>query len=396
MNFWLRYLITCFKRCCRDIGCNFLMKDIENFPLIEISGSPRERGFQYGEQARDRILVSIDLYIKSLKDLGLRKDEILDLAKSFLPSMKDWAPDLIEEMEGIADGASVLLAEIILINARTEILQLAERKSDFEDRNSDGCTGVFIMPKLSTTGEVIHGQNWDWKEECIDNSIVLRILRESGPDVLTFTEAGGVARSGLNSNGISITANYLKCDRDYVNLGIPLPFIRRKALECSHYSDAIRIVSTTKKSGANNMILGSSEGMGINFECAPDESFAILPDDDGLIVHANHWQHIAALSKLKDTGISWSPDSFYRDYKVREKLLAKKKTLTVDDLKEAFYDDFGAPFSVCIPPYQNTETDPGATVAMIIMQPSSGIMEITPFPAINKRSEKYYLDMTEK
>ncbi|MAB02271.1 MAG: acyl-CoA--6-aminopenicillanic acid acyltransferase [Rhodobacteraceae bacterium] len=372
------------------------MKQFDNFPLIEISGPPMERGFQYGEQAKEKINFSIELYSKSLRDLGLKKDEILNLAKDFLPSIKDWAPDLIDEMRGIAKGASVKLEEIILINARTEILQLAERKSNFEDTYSDGCTGAFIMPKLSETGEVIHGQNWDWKEECIDNSIVVRILRDNGPDVLTFTEAGGVARSGLNSNGISITANYLKCDRDYANLGIPLPFIRRKALECRHYSDAIRIVAITQKSGANNMILGSSEGMGINFECAPDESFAILPDDDGLIVHANHWQHIAALSKLKDTGISWSPDSFYRDYKVREKLLAKKKTLTVDDLKEAFYDDFGAPFSVCIPPYQNTETDPGATVAMIIMQPSSGIMEISPFPAINKRSEKYYLDMTEK
>lgn len=367
------------------------MRKVEDFPLIEISGSSTERGIQYGEQARHQILFSIDLYSKSLRDLGISNDEIFDLAKGFLPSIKDWAPDLIEEMTGIAKGASVKLEEVILINARTEILQLAEKKSNFEDTHSDGCTGAFIMPKLSETGEVIHGQNWDWKEECIDNSIVVRILRDNGPDVLTFTEAGGVARSGLNSNGISITANYLKCDRDYANLGIPLPFIRRKALECRHYSDAIRIVATTQKSGANNMILGSSEGMGINFECAPDESFAIMPDDDGLIVHANHWQHSAALSKLKETGISWSPDSLYRDFRVREKLLNKKRLLTTDDLKEAFFDDFGAPFSVCVPPYQDTETDPGATVAMIIMQPSLGIMEIAPFPTINKKFKQYHI-----
>ncbi len=367
------------------------MKEIDPFPLVEISGSPIERGAQYGEEAKDKILVSVDLYCESLKTLGLKRSEILDLAKSFLPSIKDWAPDLIEEMKGIAKGALVTLEEIVLINSRTELLQLAERKSNFEDTNSDGCTGAFIMPKLSSTGEVIHGQNWDWKEECIDNSIVVRILRDDGPDVLTFTEAGGVARSGLNSNGISITANYLKCDRDYVNLGIPLPFIRRKALECSYYSDAIRIVATTPKSGANNMILGSSEGMGINFECAPDESFAIMPDDNGLIVHANHWQHAAALSKLKETGISWSPDSFYRDFRVQEILRQKKDLLTVADLKEAFFDDFGSPFSVCVPPYQDTENDPGATVAMIIMQPSLGIMEIAPFPAINKKFNLYHI-----
>ena len=57
-----------------------------------------------------------------------------------------------------------------------------------------------------------------------------------------------------------------------------------------------------------------------------DESFAIFPDEYGLIVHANHYVNVAALTKLKDTGIDWSPDSFYRDYRVRENLLQKIKT----------------------------------------------------------------------
>ena len=82
------------------------------------------------------------------------------------------------------------------------------------------------------------------------------------------------------------------------------------------------------------MMLASSEGMGINFECAPDESFAVLPDSNGLIVHANHWQHAAALSKLKDTGTSWSPDSFYRDYRVKEKLQSLNRKLNSEDLKD--------------------------------------------------------------
>jgi hypothetical protein len=56
--------------------------------------------------------------------------------------------------------------------------------------------------------------------------VVVRILRDDGPDLLTFTEAGGLARSGFNSAGIAITANYLESDRDYRELGIPLPFIR--------------------------------------------------------------------------------------------------------------------------------------------------------------------------
>ncbi|PQM67770.1 MAG: acyl-CoA--6-aminopenicillanic acid acyltransferase, partial [Rhodobacteraceae bacterium] len=144
------------------------MKKLENFPLIEISGTPLKRGLQYGEQAKQRISASIDIYSDSLRDLGLGKDKILDLANSFLPMIIDWAPDLIEEMKGIAKGASVNLGEIMLINARTEILKLAEPNESFVDTSSDGCTSALIMPKLSETGQIIHGQNWDWKQECID------------------------------------------------------------------------------------------------------------------------------------------------------------------------------------------------------------------------------------
>ncbi len=39
--------------------------------------------------------------------------------------------------------------------------------------------------------------------------------------MLTFVEAGGLRRSGMNSAGIAITANYLRCERDYLQRGVP-------------------------------------------------------------------------------------------------------------------------------------------------------------------------------
>ncbi|TIP97213.1 MAG: acyl-CoA--6-aminopenicillanic acid acyltransferase, partial [Mesorhizobium sp.] len=74
------------------------------------------------------------------------------------------------------------------------------------------CTGAVILPEATRNGRLIHGQNWDWKAECAETSVVLRIRRTDGPDLLTFTEAGGLARSGFNAAGIGITANYLESD----------------------------------------------------------------------------------------------------------------------------------------------------------------------------------------
>lgn len=362
------------------------------FPLVEISGPPRQRGRAYGEQARERVRGSVDLYAASLGRLGFVEADVARFAARFEPRLRDWAPDLVEEMEGIAEGAGLDLSAIMLVNARTEILQLARREKGLaDDDDTDGCTGAVVLPEVSRDGNLLHGQNWDWRAECADTSVVLRIAREDGPDLLTFTEAGGLARSGFNAAGIAITANYLESDRDYRELGVPLPFIRRRALEAGHFAHALKVVATTPKSGSNNMMLSTAEGYAIDLECAPDESFAIHPFE-GLLVHANHWQSPVALSKLRETGLASVPDSLYRDMRVRRLLAARSGDIGLDDLKAALFDDFGAPYCVCRPALKGDGGNLSATVAMIVMDPAVGIMDIAPLPAANRTFTRYRLD----
>ncbi|RWP50199.1 MAG: acyl-CoA--6-aminopenicillanic acid acyltransferase [Mesorhizobium sp.] len=370
------------------------MTTVTPFPLVEIAGAPKARGTAYGEQARGRIGASVALYAAQLDRFGFRRDDVGRFSGIFLPRLRQWAPDLVEEMEGIASGANVDLSSIVLVNARTEILQLARREKGISDDEPDGCTGAAILPEATRNGRLIHGQNWDWKAECAETSVVLRILRTDGPDLLTFTEAGGLARSGFNAAGIGITANYLESDRDYREIGIPLPFIRRRALEAQHFSHAIKVVATTPKSGSNNMILSTAEGFTVDLECAPDEVFAIYPDKD-MIVHANHWQSPVALSKLRETGLRDVPDSLYRDHRVRRHLSARHGDITIDDVKEALFDDFASPFSVCRPVVRKEGGNLSATVAMIVFEPATGVMEIAPMPAENREFTSYELTMDD-
>ncbi|MBN9217964.1 MAG: acyl-CoA--6-aminopenicillanic acid acyltransferase [Mesorhizobium sp.] len=364
------------------------------FPLIEVSGSPSERGKAYGEQARGRIHKSVTLYAAQLDRFGFDQSDVERFGGLFLPRLRQWAPDLVEEMEGIAAGADVGLPAILLVNARTEILQLAKREKGVSDDEPDGCTGAVILPEATKAGRLIHGQNWDWRAECAETSIVLRVRREDGPDLITFTEAGGLARSGFNSAGIGITANYLESDRDYRETGIPLPFIRRRALEARHFAHAVKVVATTPKSGSNNMMLSTAEGFAVDLECAPDEVFPIYPEK-GLIVHANHWQSAVALSKLRETGLNDVPDSLYRDYRVRGHLTGRHGEIAIDDLKKALFDDFAAPLSVCRPAIRKEGGNLSATVAMILFEPASGFMEIAPLPAENRVFTRYDLALDD-
>jgi isopenicillin-N N-acyltransferase-like protein len=360
------------------------------FPLIDLAGRPYERGVAYGRTARERIMRSIRLYADQMRDMGFSPDDVRGIVGNFVPSMERYAPHLIEEIRGVAAGADCTFEEVALVNCRTEVVQIGERRS--RDREAkDGCTGVIVLPEASADGKLIHAQNWDWKPECVETAVVLRIRRDDGPDLLTFTEAGGVARSGFNAAGLAITANYLESDRDFRELGIPLPLIRRRFLECAHLADGIKIVATTPKSISNNMMLSTAEGFGIDFECAPDEAFALYPQD-GLIVHANHWIGAVPLAKLKETGIESVPDSYYRDYRVRERLRAKSGDISIEDVKSALFDDFAKPYAVCRPPHLDGPSHSiSATVAMIVMQPELGRMEIAPMPALNREFTSYVL-----
>lgn len=367
----------------------------EPFPLIELHGSPEARGRLYGQQAAARIHRSIGHYAAQLSASGHGAERVRGWARSFVPRIEEFDADFVAEMRGIAAGANVPFEDIVLINARTEVLQLGKRSAaaavPSPAADPDGCTGVVLLPDVTRDGLLVHAQNWDWKSECAETGVVLRIREENGPDILTFVEAGGLARAGLNSAGIAVTANYLESDRDYRQLGVPLALLRRKFLKSEYLAMAMRAAYVTPKSGSNNIILSHADGVALDFECAPDETFLVHPEN-GIIVHANHWQSPVALSKLKDTGIANTPDSLYRDMRVRSLLEARRGQLDMAAVRDALFDDFQHPWAVCRPPRLSLGGNLSATVAMLLMQPQKGVLEIAPLPAVNRNFTRYTLE----
>ncbi len=364
------------------------------FPLYEVAGAPLARGRAYGEQAKTRIARSIEHYSEQAARLSMPKAEIDKVIHSYIPVVRKFDENYLAEMQGIAQGAGVRLEDIFLLNARTEVMKLAVRpelRARLLGESNDGCTSVKVTRDATEDGELIHAQNWDWKEECSETGVVLRILREDGPDVLTFTEAGMLARSGFNSAGISITGNNLESDRDYRQIGVPLPLIRRKALESAYVAHAMHAVYATPKTGSNNMAVAHIGGVIINFECAPDETFQLRPEG-GLLVHSNHWLSPIALAKLRDTGIAFSPCTLYREQRVRELLAPHVGKITMNDVKNALLDDYQSPWSVCRPPRGDFgRATRSATVSTVVMQPAHGYMEVANLPALDPTFTRYEL-----
>ncbi len=143
------------------------------------------------------------------------------------------------------------------------------------------------------------------------------------------------------------------------------------------------------------MMISHAAGVAIDCECAPDETFQVHAQQ-GLLVHANHWQSPVALGKLRDTGIMNTPDSLYRDLRVRDLLTPHLGDITTDAVKHALFDDFASPWSVCRPPRRTTTNNLSASVAMIVMRPGLGEMEVAMLPALQREFTCYTLPIERR
>lgn len=365
--------------------------------LIELTGSPHDRGVQYGRQAAPEIARSIGHYGSQLAAHGVDERRLSEIVARYLPTLEEFDHRQVTEMRGIAAGAAVPFEHIVLVNARTELMQIALRpglRDSLRVMASEGCTGVVVRPEATRDGQLIHAHNWDWQRECADSSVILRIRNQEGPDILTFAEAGALARFGFNARGICITGNGLESDRDFRSAGIPLTLIRRKVLEQQYLGIALQIAYLTPKSGSNNMLISHGpSGMAFDFECAPDETFMVEPQN-GVLAHSNHWLSPVALTKLRECGIAESPSTLYRLIRAREALMARAGEVTCEDVVATMSDDFESPWSICYPPRPSNPTNPSiyATVATLIMRPAVGEMNVAMLPALGRRFTRYGLE----
>ena len=121
--------------------------DYAPFPLIDLSGNPRERGRQHGKAAPDRIKRGIDMYAESLLNSGVDWKELERRAEKMVPVVEKFDPTYVEEMRGIAEGSGQPFAGIMLMNARTEMVSAARRQQDRKStRLNSSHTDISRMP----------------------------------------------------------------------------------------------------------------------------------------------------------------------------------------------------------------------------------------------------------
>lgn len=258
-------------------------------PVIEISGGPRERGRQYGEAVRERLHRAMAYYEAAFgASAGLTWAQVTGRAARWLEPVGAFAPDLVEEMRGIADGAGVGLLDVLALNARGEVIYDKSFSAMEAADAVDGCTSFAAYGQASGDGHVYAGQNWDWRAGVADTLVLLRVVQPPRPTLIMQVEAGQVGRQGASSAGIALNANGLGGRFDDA-VGLPQTVVRRTVLDQPSVTDALEVLCGARAHIASNALVTCREGFAIDLETTPVGHGWMYPTD-GLLVHGNHYQ----------------------------------------------------------------------------------------------------------
>ena len=290
------------------------------FPVLELTGNPFSRGKLHGQLARAQVTGSVRCYAALFASCGISWTQAQQRAAEFHDIIAGCGGGMMEEIEGIALGSGFSVNEILALNCRTEILPpmfLGTERVDSDDARRKNtalglfdlgeCTSVAVTGGRCADGHTRVAQNWDWVGFQRQNVLALRVHRdEPWPSFLTLTEAGILAKIGVNEAGVGVGLNILRATNDRQHAGIPVHIFQRMALDCASVDAVVALAKSLIFAASSNAILGDAAGRVCSLEYGPNGAAAV-PPDQGVVAHTNHFcdeklaQHQAPLAHMLTT-----------------------------------------------------------------------------------------------
>ncbi|KAI0196939.1 acyl-coenzyme A:6-aminopenicillanic acid acyl-transferase-domain-containing protein [Astrocystis sublimbata] len=310
---------------------------------IKCSGSPYEIGIAHGSAAKANIAGSIDFYARLFQTTcSLPWSEVRHEAATYVASLEALAPRYMEEIRGIAEGSGRTFLDILALNIRTEIMfgLYSDVKKDMTQLPSDGCTALGWLADSNTS---YLAQNWDWMAEQGPNLVVCHVSSQLDADDIpafaTVTEAGIIAKAGLNAAGVGCCLNAIKC-RGVDPSKLPIHFALRKVLESPSRKAAVETIKRAGVAGSGHILVGDATGA-TGLECTSKWVKEVRMDAQKRVCHTNHL--ILDHDDVEEP--PWLEDSPARLARVRE-LTAGMVRPSLDDIVNVLSDTEGYPCSI--------------------------------------------------
>ena len=337
-------------------------------PLLEVSGVPRERGRAHGEAFRGEIRALLPAYFDSLDRTSrhhgvapLPKSRAMEIAATYVGPAEAYAPDLVEEVRGIAEGADAPFLEILALNA---FLDLFDYLSDAFV--AAGCTTLMVPGDTDGRGAII-AQNYDLPTMFAPPAVLLRVAGGEEPDALVYTTAGMLGCAGLNDEGIGVVINNL-VPAD-AGAGVPYPFVVRRLLSTACIGDAIDAVLTARRASGMNYVLCDRDGEIYNLETTASEYEASCPFD-GPMAHTNHY--LADRLKPLERRMWNQRGQTVARWGRANRLLRAAGRLDAGAVRDILADRVNSPIGICRYNEMHHGEACGQTICGIVLQSAEG------------------------
>ncbi|HKI63185.1 MAG TPA: C45 family peptidase [Burkholderiales bacterium] len=358
------------------------------FPVIDATGTARERGRIHGGSAKQRVAHSVATYARLFAFCGIDWGDAQRRAAPFREAIGALGGELLEEIEGIAEGAGRQINEILALNVRTEILpptypgEPDPRWRELDARNRASgvpdwgeCTAIAVPRSASATGGTLLAQNWDWLGAQRNALVVLRLRQADAPACITLTEAGMLAKIGFNEHGFGLCLNILRSSADGRRVGTPVHPLLRALLGCRSVDEAIGMARALSFGASSNVLCADDSGDAANLEFSP-AGLQVVRGKGGALCHTNHF--LSAAGEQGQNALAPSLSSVPRLTRAHA-LVENRNRIGVTELKQILCDESDGLLSICRRPDPSLPAEARIeSVASVIMELAALRMHVAP------------------
>lgn len=314
---------------------------------MKLRGSYAQIGVQQGQ-----ILKKVGFQLPPPEPKALR------FAKQCEEIMKQYAPELLEEMHGLSEAAEIDYDALLTLSITAPY--------DSDELPAGSCSVVAVMPERTANGKTIVGRNFDFFYDVSQEGATTYI---TCPDQ-RYASLGNcdiwVGREdGINEAGLFFaqTAFFMQG----IQPGITFWFLGRMVLDrCATVEEGLKLLCEVPHSGSWTYLLADAKGKAAVVE-PTIEGVVVRYPEDGLLTLTNH----AVCKEWAGKEAFVPPDSHPR-YDRLKTLLGERRDVDIESVKAAMSDHEGL---VCSHGAHFPERKFG-TLWSVVAQPGDRHMEI--------------------
>jgi isopenicillin-N N-acyltransferase like protein len=305
---------------------------MEPIRFIHVAGDHAEAGRQIGIACRQLLARSLEKARSAPPD-GLTWDDMRQAAEPYLAATRANRPWIVAELEGVAAGSDIDIIDLFALGTE-EIWR--------HPPGSERCSDFAVGPPITADGGVWLAHNNDLSPGAADHLVAVEWRVDGQPALFTIGVAGIFISVGYNSAGVSLTGNELSPNDD--RIGVPRLLIVRDILAQRSAEAAIRAATNPARASSYNNLIAHADGTIVSVEGSGGD-YALLPAQDGWLVHTNHYVAPSMLRYEADPDDIAGSVARYR--RAAELMASAERPVTAELLRSFLADRVGVPDCLC-------------------------------------------------